>query len=151
MDVGHAGGTHSRTAALRPGAARQAAAPGSRRRRRPHVGLAGGRGARGGAWDLSEMNDQLTHYYLFDTAIGACGIAWSRQGVTRLQLPEADARATEGRLSGRATKASEAAPAPIDQVITDIQGYMTGRNVDFAAVAVDLTNVDPFQLKVYEA
>jgi methylated-DNA-[protein]-cysteine S-methyltransferase len=39
----------------------------------------------------------------------------------------------------------------IDQVIAEIQGYMTGRNVDFAAVAVDLTNVDPFQLKVYEA
>jgi hypothetical protein len=37
-----------------------------------------------------------THYCLFDTAIGACGVAWSRNGVTRLQLPEADASATEG-------------------------------------------------------
>jgi methylated-DNA-[protein]-cysteine S-methyltransferase len=97
------------------------------------------------------MNDQLTHYCLFDTAIGACGVAWTRIGVTRLQLPETDAGATERRLSGRATKASEAAPVAIDQVIAEIQGYMTGRNVDFAAVAVDLTNVEPFQLKVYEA
>src|SRR5258708_37458265 len=95
------------------------------------------------------MNDQLTYYCLFETAIGACGVAWSRFGVTRLQLPEAGA--TERRLSVRAGKAGEAAPATINQVIAEIQGYMAGRNVDFAAVAVDLTNVDPFQLKVYEA
>jgi methylated-DNA-[protein]-cysteine S-methyltransferase len=97
------------------------------------------------------MNAQLTHYRLFDTAIGPCGVAWNDRGLTRLQLPEADASATERRLSGRAAKASEAAPATIDQVIAEVQDYMTGRNVDFAAVAVDLTNVDPFQLKVYEA
>jgi methylated-DNA-[protein]-cysteine S-methyltransferase len=97
------------------------------------------------------MSSQLTHYCLFDTAIGPCGVAWNRHGVTRLQLPEVDAGATERRLSARAEKASEATPTTIDQVIADIQGYMTGRNVDFAAVAIDLTNADPFQLKVYEA
>jgi methylated-DNA-[protein]-cysteine S-methyltransferase len=95
------------------------------------------------------MND--THYCLFDTAIGPCGVAWNRHGVTRLQLPEVDAGATERRLSARAEKASEATPTTIDQVIADIQGYMTGRNVDFAAVAIDLTGVGPFQRKVYEA
>jgi methylated-DNA-[protein]-cysteine S-methyltransferase len=97
------------------------------------------------------MSSQLTQYCLFETAIGACGVAWSRHGVTRLQLPEADASATERRLSARAAKASEAAPTAIDQMIADIQGYMTGRNVDFAAVAIDLTTVDSFRLKVYKA
>jgi methylated-DNA-[protein]-cysteine S-methyltransferase len=97
------------------------------------------------------MSTRLTHYCLFETAIGACGVAWSRLGVTRLQLPEADARATERRLSQRAAKASEATPTAIDQVIADIQGYMTGRNVDFAAVAIDLASVEPFRLKVYAA
>jgi methylated-DNA-[protein]-cysteine S-methyltransferase len=100
---------------------------------------------------LSEMSSQLTHYCLFDTAIGPCGVAWSRHGVTRLQLPETDASATERRVSARAARASEAAPAEIDQLIVDLQGYMTGRDVSFAAVAVDLTNVEPFRLKVYQA
>jgi methylated-DNA-[protein]-cysteine S-methyltransferase len=100
---------------------------------------------------MSEMNSQLTHYCLFDTAIGPCGVAWSRFGVTRLQLPEADASATERRLRARAANASKATPPTIDQVIADIQAYMTGRNVDFATVAIDLANVEPFQLKVYEA
>ena len=93
----------------------------------------------------------MTHYCLFDTAIGACGVAWSRHGVTRLQLPEADASATEKRLRASAARASQAAPAEIDQLITDIQEYMTGGSVDFAAVAVDLTDVEPFGRKVYEA
>jgi methylated-DNA-[protein]-cysteine S-methyltransferase len=97
------------------------------------------------------MNNTIAHYCLFDTAIGACGVAWSRHGVTRLQLPEADASATEKRLSASAARASQAAPAEIDQLIAHIQCYMTGRSVDFAAVAVDLTDVEPFGRKIYEA
>jgi methylated-DNA-[protein]-cysteine S-methyltransferase len=91
------------------------------------------------------------HYFLFDTAIGACGVAWSPHGVTRLQLPEADRSVTERRLSTRAAKASRAAPAEINQLMAEIQRYMTGRSVDFASVAIDLTGIGPFQRKVYEA
>jgi methylated-DNA-[protein]-cysteine S-methyltransferase len=36
-------------------------------------------------------------------------------------------------------------------LIADIQGYMTGRKVDFATVALDLTDIGPFQGKVYAA
>jgi methylated-DNA-[protein]-cysteine S-methyltransferase len=97
------------------------------------------------------MTNTTTLYRLFDTAIGACGIAWSRRGVTRLQLPEVDASATERRLSARAARASQATPAQIDQLIAEIQVYMCGRNIDFAVVAVDLADAEPFQRKVYEA
>jgi len=92
-----------------------------------------------------------TLYCLFDTAIGTCGVAWSQHGVTRLQLPEADAGTTERRLAARAAKASQAVPAEIDQLIADLQGYMCGRKTDFAAVAVDLTGVEPFRREVYDA
>jgi len=91
------------------------------------------------------------HYSLFDTAIGPCGIAWSERGLTRLRLPETDRSVTERRLRVRDAKASDAMPAQISQLITDIQGYMSGRSVDFTAVAVDLTYVEPFQRKVYGA
>jgi methylated-DNA-[protein]-cysteine S-methyltransferase len=93
----------------------------------------------------------MTHYRVFDTAIGACGIAWSERGLTRLQLPEAHRGATEQRLRSKAARPSETAPAAIDQVITNIQFYMTGQSFDFASVAIDLTDVDPFEQKVYEA
>jgi methylated-DNA-[protein]-cysteine S-methyltransferase len=97
------------------------------------------------------MTNTTTLYCLFDTAIGACGVAWSQRGVTRLQLPEVDASATERRLSARAAKASKAAPAEIGQLVADVQTYMTGRRVDFDSVAIDLSNVEPFELKVYVA
>jgi methylated-DNA-[protein]-cysteine S-methyltransferase len=97
------------------------------------------------------MNDTMTHYRLFDTAIGPCGVAWSPHGVIRLQLPEADRRATERRLAANAAPTSQAAPAEINQLIANVQGYMTGCRVDFAAVAIDLTDLEPFELKVYEA
>jgi methylated-DNA-[protein]-cysteine S-methyltransferase len=93
----------------------------------------------------------MTHYCVFDTAIGPCGVAWSGRGLRRLQLPESDRGATERRLSASAARATGAVPAEIDQLIADIQGYMTGRSVDFAAVAIDLTDVEPFESRVYAA
>ena len=35
------------------------------------------------------------HHHLFSTRLGACGIAWSERGVTRVQLPERNPAATE--------------------------------------------------------
>jgi methylated-DNA-[protein]-cysteine S-methyltransferase len=50
------------------------------------------------------------HYGLFDTAIGPCGVAWSGRGLTRLQLPAADRRATERRLKTRAARSDDPPP-----------------------------------------
>jgi methylated-DNA-[protein]-cysteine S-methyltransferase len=93
----------------------------------------------------------MTRYSLFDTAIGTCGVAWSERGLTRLQLPESDRDATEKRLSARAASATQAMPAAIDRLIAGIQDHMTGRSVDFVAVAVDLTDVGPFEQQIYAA
>jgi methylated-DNA-[protein]-cysteine S-methyltransferase len=90
------------------------------------------------------------HYCLFDTAIGACGLAWSARGLTRLQLPESDRSATEKRLSTCAAK-TDKAPAEIDRLIVDIQSYMTGRCTDFSAVALDLSGIGAFEQEVYAA
>ena len=93
----------------------------------------------------------MAHYNVFDTAIGPCGVAWTERGLTRLQLPESDRGATERRLCAGAVRASETAPAEIEQLIADLQGYMTGRSIDFTSVAIDLTGIDPFRRKVYAA
>ncbi len=91
------------------------------------------------------------HYCVFDTAIGACGVAWSKRGLRRVQLPEFDRGATERRLNKGAAKTTGAMPAAIEQLIANIQGYMSGRSVDFTTVAIDLTDVEPFESKVYAA
>jgi methylated-DNA-[protein]-cysteine S-methyltransferase len=92
------------------------------------------------------------HYCVFDSAIGACGVAWSEHVLKRLQLPESDRGATEQRLRRRSASAHAAEPPPaIAAVIADVQRYLAGTRVDFSAVAVDLTGVDAFHRIIYEA
>ena len=74
---------------------------------------------------------------LFDTAFGLCGIAWGEHGVTRLQLPEADAAATRARLQKRG--AVEGAPPPaVAAAIAALRAYFDGAESDFSNLAVAL-------------
>ena len=94
----------------------------------------------------------VINHCLFDTAIGPCGVAWSARGLAALQLPEKDRAATERRLVGKAqSSGADEPPFWLRAVIADIQRYLSGERVDFAAVAVDLDRADPFHRKVYEA
>jgi methylated-DNA-[protein]-cysteine S-methyltransferase len=87
-------------------------------------------------------------YRLFETPLGPCGIAWTENGVTRLQLPESDRGATERRLR-RAASAGGTPPPAIEQVIADVHWYLSGRSTDFSAVALDLAGVGAFEQAVY--
>jgi methylated-DNA-[protein]-cysteine S-methyltransferase len=92
------------------------------------------------------------HYCLFDTAIGPCGVAWTDEGLTHLQLPEADRVATERRLAKSARcDAPDAPPESVAQAIASIRDYFAGQPVDFSSVLLDLNDVPPFHRKVYEA
>ncbi|MGE5512707.1 MAG: methylated-DNA--[protein]-cysteine S-methyltransferase [Bacteroidota bacterium] len=92
------------------------------------------------------------HYCLFETEIGTCGLAWSDQGVTRLQLPERDRRATERRLLRTAGQAQPAEPPlEVQQAIASLQRYFAGSATEFAHVAVDLSGVDAFRRDIYAA
>jgi methylated-DNA-[protein]-cysteine S-methyltransferase len=109
------------------------------------------------ALHVSPGNERAQHraqeqYCLFDTAQGACGIAWSERGVTRLQLPERTPSATERRLMGRSSSSGPGVPpAPVREAMAMLERYFAGERVDFATVAVDLGGVGPFHLKVYDA
>jgi methylated-DNA-[protein]-cysteine S-methyltransferase len=91
-------------------------------------------------------------YCVFDTAIGACGIAWSERGVTHFALPESDAVATERRLAARTAgvRTSEL-PGSIRRIVEDVQCYAKGERVDFSPVIVDLADIDDFRLGLYRA
>jgi methylated-DNA-[protein]-cysteine S-methyltransferase len=91
------------------------------------------------------------HYHLFGTRLGACGIAWSEGGVTRVQLPERAPTATERRLRARsANTGASVPPALVREAIAMLECYFAGERVDFASVALDLGGVGPFHRKIYD-
>jgi methylated-DNA-[protein]-cysteine S-methyltransferase len=90
-------------------------------------------------------------YCLFPTAMGACGVAWSERGLTRLQLPEADRAATERRLRHSRAHPDSAAPPRIAKAIALVQRHIEGERVDYRSVELDLSGVSPFHAQIYEA
>jgi methylated-DNA-[protein]-cysteine S-methyltransferase len=102
-----------------------------------------------GAQSLSSREQ----YCLFDTGLGACGVAWSEHGVTRLQLPEANRSATERRLCARPGAGStraQALPGRIGALVAQLQRYFAGERVDFSGAVVDLSAVNDFHRRIYE-
>jgi methylated-DNA-[protein]-cysteine S-methyltransferase len=103
-----------------------------------------------------ETDQLVISHCVFDTAIGTCGVAWSERGLMAVQLPARDRTATERRLiarthSTRTRSTGTAAPPPaIAALIGDITRYLAGERVDFSAVPVDLSSLDPFRRKLYE-
>lgn len=89
-------------------------------------------------------------YALFDTMLGPCGVAWSTSGITRVQLPEADALATEERLARWSPDIRKSEPIPLAaRAIDELQGYFRGMKTDFAGVTLDLGACSPFHREIY--
>jgi len=87
----------------------------------------------------------------FETAIGACGIAWSEGGVVSVQLPERDTAATRARLRVRCDGARETVPpAGVQLAIDAIVSLLAGEPADLSFVALDMEGVPDFHRRVYE-
>jgi methylated-DNA-[protein]-cysteine S-methyltransferase len=92
------------------------------------------------------------HYAVFETGIGWIGLAWNGKGLTRLQLPERDRAATERRLLWRLSGAVETAPTgEMAAVVDALRRYAAGEAVDFSGVPVDLSEIEPFRVAIYDA
>jgi methylated-DNA-[protein]-cysteine S-methyltransferase len=90
-------------------------------------------------------------FTVFDTALGACGIAWGARGVTRVLLPDGGAEKIRARLQRRFPQANETAPPPdVARVIADIVALMQGEARDFGYVALDLSGVPDFNRRVFD-
>ena len=90
-------------------------------------------------------------FALFDTAIGACGIAWGERGLVGVQLPEASAARTLARMRRRFPATPEAPPPPsVQRAIEGIVQLLQGAAIDLAAVALDMAGVPSFDRRVYE-
>lgn len=92
-----------------------------------------------------------SHFHLFDTAFGLCGIAWNADRLTRMQLPERDRPAAEKRLSALGAKPwTGAPPAEILPAIAMLERYFAGEPVDFRPLQLDLQGIEPFNRRVYD-
>ena len=90
-------------------------------------------------------------FAIFDTPIGACGIAWNAAGIAGFQLPSATADVTRSRLGRRWPGATDADPPPgVQRVIDRILALLSGEPVDLSDVPVDLGDAPEFHRKVYE-
>ena len=79
----------------------------------------------------------------FPTALGVASVWWNEHGLTRFHLPDAKAIIAGG--------APTLAPPLIEDVIHRAQEHYTGKLHDFTDVALDWSQVTPFQKKVYLA
>jgi hypothetical protein len=80
----------------------------------------------------------MRRYCLFDTELGAFGIAWGEAGLARLQLPERDRARTEQRLRARFAK--------LESFIADLDfdanlKYMNSYHIQNFATAVLCSNM----------
>jgi methylated-DNA-[protein]-cysteine S-methyltransferase len=92
------------------------------------------------------------HYYVFETAMGFCAIAWSDAGVARFQLPTKSVEAAARLMKRRAPAAEPGAPPDnIVAVVAAAKRYFDGEETDFSHVQLDLEGEDPFFAKIYGA
>jgi len=98
-------------------------------------------------------------YCLFETPLGACGIAWKEEETSRIPpvvtfflLPEATRSLTETRIAGSSGGRKARVPPPrIAGIIKKVQKHLHGDAQDFRDVVVDLGGSGPFARQVYGA
>lgn len=92
-------------------------------------------------------------FAVFQTAIGACGLAWGPQGLVGVQLPqdEPDAEATRRRMRQRFPELPEAAPPTSARAAIDaVRALLDGAHDDLRHIVLDMRGVSDFHRRVYE-
>jgi methylated-DNA-[protein]-cysteine S-methyltransferase len=90
-------------------------------------------------------------FCLFDTPIGACGIAWTADALAAVQLPEATGEGTRRRMLRYTGEAEEAQPpAFVQGAIARIQALLQGAHDDLADLPLEWGELPEFNRRVYE-
>lgn len=108
---------------------------------------------------MAVLRMKQSAYCLFETPLGACGIAWTisdpsdgRPVVTSFQLPEATRSMTEAGIAGRSGGRKARVPPPgIAGIIGKVRRHLRGDLQDFRKIVVALDGAGPFARQVYEA
>jgi methylated-DNA-[protein]-cysteine S-methyltransferase len=98
------------------------------------------------------MATAVRGFFLFDTPLGPCGIAWGPGGIVGVQLPDGSAAATRARLGRRFPGASDGpAPAHVQAAAGAITALLCGEPSDLSGIVLDWGGVPAFHRRVYEA
>lgn len=98
------------------------------------------------------MKQTTQHYFVFETAAGFCGIAWSDAGITRFMLPSSTAEATETNLRRRVPNAQPGTPpVHVTAAIDAAKRYFKGEQMDFSDLQLDLSAENPLFKQIYAA
>jgi methylated-DNA-[protein]-cysteine S-methyltransferase len=98
------------------------------------------------------MGQSVHHYLIFETESGFCGIAWSKLGITRFQLPARSAEAAKRMLLSRVPGAEPGQRTPeIIDTVAAVKRYFEGAATDFSEVRLDLGDQDAFFKQIYAA
>lgn len=92
----------------------------------------------------------MTHYSMFATAIGDCGIAWNSELVVATQLPETTSEVAAARLSRRFQSTLGEPPVFIQKAIESIKGLLAGEKCDLTNIKCDFSGIESFAVKVYQ-
>jgi methylated-DNA-[protein]-cysteine S-methyltransferase len=90
-------------------------------------------------------------FTLFDTALGACAIAWGERGVVGVRLPARNAAATRAQVRRRHPGAQESlSPPSIARAIEAIVALLGGEARDLSEVVLDMDGIGDFERRVYD-
>ncbi len=93
----------------------------------------------------------MTHFSLFATPIGHCGIAWRGDVVVATQLPEVSPAATAAKLAARLSATEANPPNKIQQAIRSITALLGGEKTDLNYISCDFGNINELAERVYAA
>ncbi len=90
-------------------------------------------------------------FFVFDTPIGACALAWNERGIAGAWLPEQDGAALRARIARRLPLVPEQAPpAGAKCVAARIVGLLEGGRDDLRDIVLDLSATPHFHRRVYD-
>jgi methylated-DNA-[protein]-cysteine S-methyltransferase len=91
----------------------------------------------------------MSHFALFETAIGTAGIAWGEAGLIGVHLPERDPENNRRSFQRRFPGVMEAAvPRHLQATVEGIRALMRGEKVDLSAAPLDIARVPAFAARV---
>ncbi|HOY76540.1 MAG TPA: methylated-DNA--[protein]-cysteine S-methyltransferase [Hyphomonadaceae bacterium] len=93
----------------------------------------------------------MSHYSVFETAIGWAGVAWGERGLIGAYLPEPDPETVRTSFAAKFPGATETPPPlQIARVVEQIRALMLGQKVDMSDAPLDWSRVPEFNARVYE-
>lgn len=92
------------------------------------------------------------HYQLFDTAIGACAVAWGEAGIVGTQLPMRTPADAMRRIGERYPGAKPDQPPPaVAEAIAGVIELLASGDADLPEAPLDFAGLPAFDAAVYDA